>query len=42
LSDQAFDPGHVVTREHYERLAREAAVQEQQQITPPSTTSNSK
>ena len=22
-----FDPGHVMTREHYERLAREAASQ---------------
>jgi hypothetical protein len=22
-----FDPGHVMTRQHYERLAREAAAQ---------------
>ncbi len=26
-SQRQFDPGHVVTREHYERLAREAAAQ---------------
>jgi hypothetical protein len=25
--DRTFDPGHVMTREHYERLAREAAGQ---------------
>lgn len=42
MSDQVFDPGQIVTREHYERLAREAAAQEQQQTTPLTTTSNSK
>ncbi|WP_260117367.1 hypothetical protein [Pseudoduganella rivuli] len=25
----AFDPGHVTTRQHYERLARQAAAERQ-------------